>query len=433
MKNYNGAGHRGNKENEMNEKTCRNLLQVLFDKSWRAASPQKCLPAFLPPKPVGRTIVIGAGKASAEMALALEQHWQGKLEGIVLTRYGHGAPTKHIKIIEASHPVPDAAGENGTKEIVELISGLGRDDLVICLISGGGSALLTAPAGNITLAEKQDINRQLLACGAPIDEMNCLRKHLSAVKGGRLALAAYPAKMVTLMISDVPGDDPSIIASGPTIADVSTTEQALAIVEKYQLVLPPAVASFLNSSAAETPNPGDPRLANTQNHIIAAPAQSLIVAELTAIELGVGVENLGDDIEGEAREVAREHAALALAANPEKPRVIISGGETTVTLKGTGRGGRNGEYALALAIALDGAENIWAIAADTDGIDGIEDNAGAIVTPTTLARAQSLGVSAQDYLDNNDAYSFFEKLGDLVITGPTRTNVNDFRAILIGD
>ena len=431
MKNYNGDGHRGNKENDMNEKICRNLLQVLFDKSWQAASPQKCLPAFLPPKPVGRTIVIGAGKASAEMALVLEQHWQGKLEGIVLTRYGHGAPTKHIKIIEASHPVPDAAGENGTKEIVELVSGLGKDDLVICLISGGGSALLTAPAGGITLDEKKDINRQLLACGAPIDEMNCLRKHLSAVKGGRLALAAYPARVVSLMISDVPGDDPSIIASGPTVADVSTTAQALAIVEKYNLDLPPAVASFLHSGEAETPNPGDERLANTENHIIAAPGQSLAVAGQKAKEFGCDVQNLGGEIEGEAREVARQHACLALAQTPQKPCAIISGGETTVTIKGTGRGGRNGEYALALAIALDGAENIWAIAADTDGIDGIEDNAGAIITPTTLARAQSLGMSAQDYLDNNDAYSFFEKLGDLVITGPTRTNVNDFRAIVL--
>ncbi len=416
----------------MTEKSSEKLLQILFNKSWTAASPQKCLPPFLPARPAGRTIVIGAGKGSAEMAMSLEENWTGKLagklEGIVLTRYGHGAPTKHIKIIEAAHPVPDEAGLNGTREIVDLISNLTKDDLVICLISGGGSALLTAPAGDITLEEKQSINRQLLASGAPIDEMNCLRKHLSAVKGGRLAVAAYPAKVVSLMISDVPGDDPSVIASGPTVADVSTTEQALEIVEKYKLDLPESIENFLNSPQAETPNPGDPRLANIENHIIAAPAQSLEQAAQAAKKAGYQVTNLGDAIEGEAREVAAQHAALALVA---KPGVIISGGETTVTLKGTGRGGRNGEYALALAIALDGAPNIWAIAADTDGIDGIEDNAGAIITPTTLSRAKDLGMSPQAYLDNNDAYSFFEKLGDLVTTGPTRTNVNDFRAILI--
>ncbi|HFC04122.1 MAG TPA: glycerate kinase [Rhizobiales bacterium] len=408
------------------------LLQFLFDKSWRAASPQKCLPPFLPEPPVRRTIVIGAGKASAEMAMALEQHWpvehQDELSGTVLTRYGHSAPTRHVKIIEAAHPVPDEAGLKGTREILDLVSNLSQDDLVICLISGGGSALLTAPAGDITLAEKQDINRQLLASGAPIDEMNCLRKHLSAVKGGRLAVAAFPAKMVTLMISDVPGDDPSIIASGPTVADVSTTQQALAIVEKYNLHLPQSIERFLHSRQAETPNPGDPRLANTENHIIAAPAQSLEQAVIAAKEAGYEVTNLGDAIEGEAREVARQHAKLALSA---KPGVIISGGETTVTIKGRGRGGRNGEYALALAIALDGAPNIHAIACDTDGIDGIENNAGAIITPTTLSRAREAGMDPQSYLDNNDAFSFFEKLGDLVITGPTRTNVNDFRAILI--
>lgn len=404
------------------------LLQILFNKSWTAASPQKCLPPYLPEKPAGRTIVIGAGKGSAEMAASLEANWEGKLGGIVLTRYGHGAPTSQIKIIEAAHPVPDVAGLSGTREIVKLISNLSKDDLVICLISGGGSALLTAPAGDITLEEKQSINQQLLASGAPIDEMNCLRKHLSNVKGGRLAIAAYPAKMVTLMISDVPGDDPSVIASGPTVADVSTTGQALAIINKYKLDVPVSVKRFLASPEAETPKPGDPRLANTENHIIAAPAQSLMEAAKKAELAGLVVTNLGDDIEGEAREVALEHASLALSA---KPGVIISGGETTVTLKGNGRGGRNGEYALALAIGLNGAANIYAIACDTDGIDGIEDNAGAIITPTTLPRAKALGMDPQDYLDNNDAYSFFENLGDLVVTGPTRTNVNDFRAILI--
>jgi len=421
-----------NNENDMSEKIPVKLLQILFEKSWRAASPQKCLPPYLPQKPVGRTIVIGAGKASAEMALSLEREWlqkrAGELTGIVLTRYGHGAPTRAIEIIEAAHPVPDQAGLEGARRIIELISNLSEDDLVICLISGGGSSLLTAPAGQITLEEIQSVNSQLLACGAPIDEMNCLRKHLSAVKGGRLAVAAFPAKTVSLMISDVPGDDPSVIASGPTIADVSTTAQALAIVKKYNLDLPRSAIKVLNSDEAETPSPGDPRLARTENHIIAAPAQSLKQAELAAIDAGYSVTNLGDAIEGEARQIARQHAEMALCT---KPGVIISGGETTVTLKGTGRGGRNGEYALALAIALKGAPGIYALAADTDGIDGIEENAGAIVTPTTLSRARALGMTPQSYLENNDAFTFFEKLGDLVITGPTRTNVNDFRAILI--
>lgn len=412
----------------MTGKSCEKLLQILFEQSWTAASPQKCLSPFLPPKPTGRTIVIGAGKASAEMALSLERNWPGPLSGIVLTRYGHGAPTRHIKIIEASHPVPDKTGLAGTREIVKLVSDLTADDLVICLISGGGSALLTAPASDITLAEKQEVNRQLLASGAPIDEMNCLRKHLSAVKGGRLAVAAHPAKIVTLMISDVPGDDPAVIASGPTVADSSTRRQAREVVDKYNLNLPDSVAAFLDSPQAETPKPGDPRLTRVENHIIAASAMSLEKAAQAARNAGYNITNLGDAIEGEARLVARQHADLARNANPG---IIISGGETTVTLKGNGRGGRNSEYALALAIALDGAPHIWAIAADTDGIDGVEDNAGAIVTPTTLSRAQALGLSARDHLDNNDAYSFFEKLGDLVFTGPTRTNVNDFRAILV--
>ncbi len=412
----------------MSENSSKKLLQILFDKSWRAASPQKCLPPFLPQPPVGRTIVIGAGKGSAEMALSLEENWPGELEGIVLTRYGHGAPTTRIKIIEAAHPVPDEAGLNGTRQIIKLVSDLQADDLVICLISGGGSALLTAPAGDITLSEKQEVNRQLLASGAPIDEMNCLRKHLSAVKGGRLAVAAFPARIVSLTISDVPGDDPSVIASGPTVADISTTQHAKEIIEKFNLKLSASIEHFLNGPDAETPKPGDPRLAKTENHIIAAPAQSLARAAEYAQQEGLAVSNLGDAIEGEAREVAEQHAALALSTDPG---IIISGGETTVTIRGKGRGGRNGEYALALAIALESAPGIYAIACDTDGIDGVEDNAGAIITPTTLLRATGLGMDPQQYLDNNDAYSFFEKLGDLVFTGPTRTNVNDFRAILI--
>ncbi len=420
----------------MNQQTIEKFLQNLFDKTWQAASPQNCVPAFLPPPPKGKTVVIGAGKASAAMAQVFENAWtkdgKGEFSGKVLTRYGHGAPTKTIEIIEASHPVPDAAGLEGAKQIVELVSDLTADDLVVCLISGGGSSLLTAPANGISLAEKQDINQQLLMSGAPIDEMNCVRKHLSSIKGGRLALAAYPARVVTLIISDVPGDDPSVVASGPTVGDITTRQQAIEICNKYGLKLPQSVKQFLASDACETPNPDDERLKNTELHIIAAPAIAVRQAETEGKAAGFQVINLGDDIEGEAREVALEHAKLVLAAKPtDQAILVISGGETTVTVKGNGRGGRNAEYALALATALDGHPKISAIACDTDGIDGVEDNAGAIINPTTLARAKALGLNPQSYLDNNDAYGFFEQLDDLVFTGPTRTNVNDFRAILI--
>jgi hydroxypyruvate reductase len=408
------------------------FLQLLFDQTWRAASPQNCMQGFVPDQPQGKTVVIGAGKASAEMARVLENLWLEKhgekLSGIVLTRYGHGAETKNIQIIQAAHPVPDRAGLEGAQKIVDLIADLGADDLIICLVSGGGSALLTAPAAGITLAEKQDINKQLLRSGAPIDEMNCVRKHLSAIKGGRLAQAAFPAKIITLMISDVPGDDPSVVASGPTVADTSTRGKARQIIDKYQLDIPAHIRDYLADPQSETPKPGDRQLAHASNKIIAAPAMSLAAAQAYAMAQNLPVKNLGDDIEGESRKVALDHAKQAITG---RPGLIISGGETTVTVKGNGAGGRNTEYALALAIALAGHNKIYAIACDTDGIDGVENNAGAIITPTTLVRAAKLGLSPQAFLDNNDAYGFFRQLGDLVITGPTRTNVNDFRAILI--
>lgn len=405
------------------------LLTDLFAAAIAAADPALRVPPFLPQPPKGCTLVVGAGKASAAMALAVEDHWPGPISGLVITRYGHGAPCRKIEIVEASHPVPDANGRDAALRMGKLVKGLTADDLVLCLISGGGSALLAAPAPGLTLEDKQNVNRQLLACGAPISEMNCVRKHLSALKGGRLAAAAFPAQIVSLVISDVPGDDPAIVASGPTVPDPTTRQDALAILRKYKFDLPRHVWAFVETDAAETPKPGDPRFANVRTEMIAAPAQSLAAAAKIAGEAGYRVIDLGDRIEGEARDVARGQAAQALAT--KGPAVILSGGETTVTLKGKGRGGRNAEYALALAIALGGKENISAIAGDTDGIDGSEDNAGALVMPDTLARAKAKGIDAAAYLANNDAYSFFASIGDLVVTGPTRTNVNDFRAILI--
>ncbi len=405
------------------------LLRSLFDAAIQAADPALRVPPFLPEPPRGRTIVVGAGKASAAMALAVEQQWKAPLSGLVITRYGHGAPCKAIEIVEASHPVPDANGRDAAIRMGELVKGLSEDDLVLCLISGGGSALLAAPAAGLTLADKQNVNRQLLASGAPISDMNCVRKHLSALKGGRLAAAAFPAQVVSLIISDVPGDDPAVVASGPTVPDPSTRQEALAILRKYKFDLPAHVWAFLETQAAETPKPGDPRFARVTTRMIAAPAQSLAAAAKIAREAGYRVIDLGDRVEGEARAVAREQAAQALATRG--PAIILSGGETTVTLKGKGRGGRNAEFALGLAIALDGKTGISAIAGDTDGIDGSEDNAGALVAPDTLARARAKGLDAKAYLANNDAYGFFEALDDLVVTGPTRTNVNDFRAILI--
>lgn len=370
------------------------------------------------------------------MARAVEQHWQGPISGLVVTRYGHGAPTERIEVVEASHPVPDERGRDAAQRILALTQGLTEDDLVLCLISGGGSALLALPAEGISLADKQQVNKALLRSGATITEMNCVRKHLSAIKGGRLAAACAPARVVTLLISDVPGDDPSVIASGPTVADPTTCADALAILGKYHINEPASVLAHLRSAHDETPKPGDPRLARSEVIMIATPNASLEAAAAVARAAGVTPLILGDSLEGESREVALVHAGIARHAarhgQPARPPcVLLSGGETTVTVRGKGRGGRNAEFLLALAVALEGHPGICAIAGDTDGIDGTEDNAGALLMPDSLERATSLGVSAKALLANNDGYSFFQALGDLVITGPTLTNVNDFRAILI--
>jgi glycerate 2-kinase len=412
------------------------LLRSLFGAAVAAADPSLIVPKHLPEPPKGRTIVVGAGKAAAAMAAAVEKHWDGPLEGLVVTRVGHGAPTKRIRVVEAGHPNPDAAGMAAAREILSLAHGLTSDDLVLALISGGGSALLSLPAGEVTLADKQAITRALLKSGARIGEMNAVRKHLSAIKGGRLAIAASPARIVTLIISDVPGDDLSVIASGPTVGDATSLAEAREVLARYRIDLPPRAAAHLADPANETPKPGDPVLARVENRLIATPRDSLIAAARLAREAGYAPLILGDAIEGEARECAIVHAGIALSAarhgEPIRPRcVLLSGGETTVTIRGEGRGGRNSEFLLSLAIALDGRGGIFALAADTDGIDGFEAAAGAIVTPDTLARARALGLDPRARLDDNDSYSVFATLGDLVVTGPTLTNVDDFRAILV--
>ncbi|ENZ78885.1 MULTISPECIES: glycerate kinase [Ralstonia] len=417
----------------------RALLHGLFDTAVAAVSAAQCLPAFLPEPPRGRTIVIGAGKGAAAMAEAVEQHWKGELSGLVVTRYEHGrAPGTQgrIEVVEASHPVPDAAGQRATQRMVGLLDGLTEDDLVLCLISGGGSALLAAPAEGLTLADKQSVNRALLKSGASIAEMNCVRKHLSSIKGGRLALACAPARVETLLISDIPGDDPTLIASGPTLPDATTCADALAVIDKYGIDVPEAVRRHLETGAGETPKPGDARFEGHRSHVIATAQHALEAAAAQARALGYEAHILSDSIEGEARDVAEVHAGIVrqiVARNQPftKPCVILSGGETTVTVRGSGRGGRNAEFLLALGVALDGLPGVYAIACDTDGIDGSEDNAGAILTPDSLARAEALGLKPKQLLDNNDGYGFFDALGDLIVTGPTRTNVNDFRAILI--
>lgn len=412
------------------------LLRQMFAAAVQAAAPSLCVPAALPAVPRGRTVVVGAGKAAAAMAAAVEAHWPqtAPLSGLVITRYGHAVPTQRIAVVEAAHPLPDAAGVEATARILELAQGLGADDLLLCLISGGGSALLSAPAAGITLADKQAVTRALLRGGIPIGAMNCVRRHLSAIKGGRLAVAAWPAPVVSLIISDVPGDDLAAIASGPTVGDASTCADALAVLADYQLDVPEAVRAWLHRIDAETPKPDDPRLRAVDNRLIATPRKALEAACAVAHAAGVSTVLLGDDIEGEARDVAVSQARTALRyrlAGEPAPMVLVSGGETTVTVCGRGRGGRNSEFLLALAIALEGAAGIHALAADTDGIDGSESNAGACIGPDTLARARMLGLDASAYLANNDAYGFFDALGDLVVTGQTLTNVNDFRAILI--
>ena len=412
------------------------LLRDLFDAALAAADPALAVPRHLPARPEGRTVVIGAGKAAAAMARAVEDHWSGPLAGLVVTRYGHGVACRQVEVVEAAHPVPDAAGRQAAERILALVRGLSADDLVICLISGGGSALLALPAPGLTLAHKQEVNRLLLRSGADIAQMNCVRKHLSAIKGGRLAAAAAPARVVTLIISDVPGDDPASIASGPTVPDPTSFADARAILARYEIVPPAPVRAHLEAGAEETPKPGDARLTRAETVLIARPRDALEAASARARDAGIEPLILGDAIEGEAREVARDMAGSALQAAQHgrpaaPPCVLLSGGETTVTLRGKGRGGRNAEFLLALALALDGAPGIFALACDTDGIDGTEDNAGALIGPETLVRARAAGLDPEARIADNDGYGFFAALGDLVVTGPTLTNVNDFRAILV--
>lgn len=417
------------------------LLRSLFDAALAAADPARAIAQHLPTPVGGRTVVIGAGKASAAMARAFEQNWPGQLEGLVVTRHGHSVACDRIEIIEASHPVPDAAGEAAARRILDLAQGLRRDDQLVCLISGGGSALLSLPAPGLTLADKQAVTRALLRSGATIGEINTVRKHLSAIKGGRLAAAAAPAKVVTLAISDVPGDDPGVIASGATVPDSTTFANARAVLAKYRIDEPAAVISHLAAASKETPKPGDAVFERNRFELIANPQQALAAAADAAVAQGVTPIVLSDRVEGEARDVALVHAAVAqqLSAGHFRvgsdrvplPAVLLSGGETTVTVSGGGRGGRNSEFLLALAAALDGAPGIAAIACDTDGIDGTEDNAGAIVYPDSIARAGEAGIAVREALSRNDGYGFFAALGDLVTTGPTLTNVNDFRAILV--
>jgi glycerate 2-kinase len=427
----------------------REFLEHLYRVAVERALPLASMGAHLPPPPKGRTLVLGAGKAGGSMAQALEALWpaDAPLSGLVVTRYGHVPPRpeglpQRIEIVEASHPVPDEAGMQAAQRILALTQDLTVDDLVLCLISGGGSSVLTLPADGMTLADKQRISQQLLDSGAGIGEMNCVRKHLSRVKGGRLAAACAPAKVVTLTISDVPGDDPAVIASGPTVPDATTCADALAILDRYRIAVPAAVRADLESGALETPKPGDQVFGGHVTHLIATPQQSLEAAAAVARAAGLEAHILSDEIEGESREVGKVHAALARSVAQRgapfaKPCVILSGGETTVTIRprppgqAKGRGGRAGEFCMGLAGALMAQPGVWALAADTDGIDGVEDNAGAFVTPDTLARALAQGRKLSQHMDRNDAYGYFDAIGDLLVTGPTHTNINDFRALLI--
>jgi len=412
------------------------LLRRMFDAAIASAQPALCIPPHLPAMPRGRLIVVGAGKAAAAMARAVEDNWRGPLSGLVVTRYGYAVPCKHIEVLEAAHPVPDAAGLRAAQSMLERVRGLDEDDLVLCLISGGGSALLPLPAEGLTLQMKQDVNRALLKSGATISEMNCVRRHLSAIKGGRLAAACCPARVLTLMISDVPGDRPVDIASGPTVADPTTSADALSIAQRYGIDLPGPVRDLLQSGRGESVKPDDPRLARVAACTVATPQMALEAAAGVAREAGIGAHILGDAIEGESRDVGKVLAAVALQvaerAQPfPAPCVLLSGGETTVTVRGGGRGGRNVEFLLSLAVALDGHAGVYALAGDTDGVDGQEEIAGACIGPDSLSRARTLGLKPLQALEGNDAHGFFMALGDSVITGPTLTNVNDFRAILI--
>lgn len=420
----------------------RELLRRMFEAAIASAQPALCVPPRLPALDGarGRVIVIGAGKASAAMAQAVEQHWRGRglerVEGLVVTRYGYGARCERIEIVEAAHPVPDAAGEAAARRMLQLVSGLAAEDFVLGLVSGGGSALLPLPLPGLMLQDKQAVHRALLQSGATIGEMNTVRRHLSAIKGGRLAAACHPARLLTLLISDVPGDRPLDIASGPTVADPSTCAEALAIVQRFGVALPPAARALLQSGAGESIKPGDPRLAQARTELIATPQRALEAAAAVARQAGYAAHILGDAIEGEARDVGKVLAGIALQVAGRgqpftPPCVLLSGGETTVTLKGQGRGGRNVEFLLALAVALRGEPGIHALAGDTDGVDGQEEIAGALIGPDTLDRAWAMGLNPRERLDANDGHGFFEALGVTVITGPTLTNVNDFRAIVI--
>jgi glycerate 2-kinase len=428
----------------------RELLRALFDAALAAADPARAILPYLPPQVSGRTVVFGAGKASAAMARAFEEAWAtnkqaGRLEGLVVTRHGHAVPCERIRVVEAGHPVPDQAGQEAARQILDLARGLGPQDQLVCLVSGGGSALLSLPAAGLTLPDKQAVTQALLRSGATIGEINTVRKHLSAIKGGRLAAAAAPARVVSLAISDVPGDDPAVIASGPTAPDPTTFADARAVLAKYGITQPKAVIAHLAAARDETPKPGDPVFAKTRFELIASPQQALAAAAEAGLAHKVTPIVLSDRIEGEARDVAAMHAAIALQLRAGQfrigheivtpPAVLLSGGETTVTVHGKGRGGRNSEFLLALAAALTkdpgGCGGIYALACDTDGIDGTEDNAGAIVYPNTVDRAASRGIAIKEALAGNDSYCFFAALGDLIVTGPTLTNVNDFRAILV--
>lgn len=420
----------------MNDNLGPALLKAMFEAAIAAAQPERCIPLHLPEPPVGRLVVIGAGKASAAMARAVEDHWSGTLSGLVVTRYGYEVPCERIEIVAAAHPVPDAAGEAAAERMLQLVQGLTKDDLVLCLISGGGSALLPLPPPGLSLADKQALNKALLASGASITEMNCVRRHLSRIKGGRLAAACSPARVLNLLLSDVPGDDPIDIASGPTVADPTTCADALAILRRYGIPVPPAALAWLESGDGESLKPGDPRLPEIETRFIATPQMALEAAAEVARAKGVPAHILGDAIEGEARDVGKTLGGIALQVarrgQPfQPPCVLLSGGETTVTVRGRGRGGRNVEFLLSLAVALNGEPGISALAGDTDGVDGQEEIAGGLLSPDTLARAWAQGINPRERLDQNDGHGFFEALGDSVITGPTLTNVNDFRAILI--
>ena len=414
----------------------RELLTRLFEAAIEAAQPGHCLRHFLPEAPRGRLLVIGIGKASASMAKAFEDHWSGPFTGLALTRYGYQLPCEHFEVIEAAHPVPDEAGLLASQRIMAMVSGLTADDTVLFLISGGGSALLTLPYEGISLADKQAVNRELLRSGANICEMNVIRRHLSAIKGGRLAAACHPARVISLLISDVPGDSPVDIASGPTVADPTTCGDALALVKRYGMNLPPSAITVLESGRGESIKPGDTRLARTETHLITTPQMALEAAAQVARAVGITPYILGDSIEGEARDVGKVMAGLArqVATHQQPftpPCVLLSGGETTVTLRGKGRGGRNVEFLLSLGISLDGFEGVYALAGDTDGVDGVEEIAGAYLAPDSLQRAWTKGIHPKEALADNDGHGFFSALGDSIVTGPTLTNVNDFRAILI--